>query len=283
MQSTIKGFITVCFSDWTKEKFNRGVMRIVNGDRTDYPVRRDLKPWEKENIDYYVKPDPDFSKLAYRSCHRKLRQKIQPGDILFFRTLWRGSQYFIGYFLIKEKTGDSNNPICIGDRPSSFLSPEFKIKITEEMVRKLNPKAVFKKMQPVNPQINHWLGRNYLKLDTEKTVYLMSLIQKHANQSKYYYKVVTQNLKSVGLLGAKQLQYKIGKWVYPLESFSTHRFKGGGLWVLREKSDAFGAKKYLKKKHEIKARIFSCKTGCILYQTSYRTKTTKVKLINEIT
>jgi len=164
-------------------------MRIINENRTDYPIRRDLKPGEKENIDYYVKPDPDFSNFTYRSCHKKLRQQIEPGDILFFRTLWRGKQYLIGYFLIKQKADDSDNPICIGDSLCSFLSPEFKIEITPELVRKINPKAVFKKSQHVNSQINHWLGRNYLKLDTKKTVYLMNLIQKYTNQSKDYYKL----------------------------------------------------------------------------------------------
>lgn len=97
-----------------------------------------------------------------------------------------------------------------------------------------------------------------------------------------YYKVVTKDLKSVGLLRANVLQYKIGKWVYPLEPLSRHPRKGGGLWIVKKKSDAFQVKKYLLKKHQKASRIFSCNIGRIIYQTSYRVKTNKVKLIEEI-
>lgn len=97
-----------------------------------------------------------------------------------------------------------------------------------------------------------------------------------------YYKVLKPDLTSVGLLGASPLQYKIDEWVYPLEPLSDHPRKGGGLWVVKRKCDAFEYKRYLLKQHNIKARIFICLIGMIIYQSNRRTKTSKVKITQEI-
>lgn len=97
-----------------------------------------------------------------------------------------------------------------------------------------------------------------------------------------YYKVVTKDLKSVGLLGANIVQYKIGEWVYPLESLSCHPRKAGGLWICRREGGAFQNREYLWKKHQKTSRVFLCEVGRIFYGTSYRLKTEKVKLIEEI-
>lgn len=98
-----------------------------------------------------------------------------------------------------------------------------------------------------------------------------------------YYKVVTEDLKSVGLLKAPQIQYKIGEWVYPLEPLSNHPRKGGGLWVYGRKCDAFRAKKYVEEERKIRipCRVFTCHIGRILYE-KYRTKTDKVMLLEEV-
>lgn len=97
-----------------------------------------------------------------------------------------------------------------------------------------------------------------------------------------YFKVVTEDLKSVGLLGAPKIQYKIGEWVYPLEPLSDHPRKGGGLWVYRRKCDAFRAKRYLEGERRTKmpCRVFACSIGKILYE-KHRTKTDKVMLLEE--
>ncbi len=97
-----------------------------------------------------------------------------------------------------------------------------------------------------------------------------------------YYKVVTDDLKSVGLLRANQVQYSIGKWVCPLEPPSNHPRKGGGLWTLRRKSDAFKMVGYLMKKYQRTSRVFVCIVGDFLYQNSYRAKTDKLMLILEV-
>lgn len=96
-----------------------------------------------------------------------------------------------------------------------------------------------------------------------------------------YFKVLRQDLTSVGLLGAPRMQYRFGVWNKPLEPISAHPRKGGGLWVLMKKYHAKRAKKYLLEKHNIVARIFACQIGKIIYQTSYRTKTDKVFLIQK--
>lgn len=93
-----------------------------------------------------------------------------------------------------------------------------------------------------------------------------------------YFKVLRQDLTSVGLLGATKMQYHFGIWNRPLEPLSAHPRKGGGLWVFMKKYHAKRAKKYLLEKHNIVARIFACRIGRIIYQTSYRTKTDGVFL-----
>lgn len=98
---------------------------------------------------------------------------------------------------------------------------------------------------------------------------------------KIYFKVLTQNMMSVGLLGAHPLQYKLNDWVRPLEPLSCHPRKGGGLWVVEKLSQAKHMRKYLKLKHKMAARIFRCKIGKVIYKSSCRVKTDKVLLIEE--
>jgi len=112
---------------------------------------------------------------------------------------------------------------------------------------------------------------------------IRNIIPGKGDYTKKYYKVVTQGLRSVGLLKAPQIQYKIGEWVYPLEPLSDHYRKGGGLWVYGRKCDAFRAKKYVEEERriKIKCRVFACQIGKILYK-KHRTKTDKVMLLEEV-
>ena len=97
-----------------------------------------------------------------------------------------------------------------------------------------------------------------------------------------FFKIVRHDFYSVGLLRARRIRYKLGKWVKPKEPLSGHPRKGGGLWVLKKLGDARHLKKYLLKKHGISARIFTCKIGKVLYETSYRIKTDRVCLLKEV-
>ncbi len=175
----MRGFITVCFSDWTQKVFNNGIMRIIRGKRSDEPIRRPIKPDEVEGIDYYIKPDPNFLDFTYSRCHRKLRQQLRKDDILFFRTLWRGKQYLVGYFAIKEKTVDSQDPICIAN-PDKSLLINFSLEITPDLVKKLNPRVKPNNSRHLNMWINESLGRSYLQLTPETTIYLINLIKTKA-------------------------------------------------------------------------------------------------------
>ena len=88
-----------------------------------------------------------------------------------------------------------------------------------------------------------------------------------------YFKVLRSDLTSVGLLGAARMRYRFDAWNRPLEPISNHPRKGGGLWVVKSKSDAKMVRKYLFNKHGIIARIFHCQIGRIIHETSYRVKT----------
>lgn len=98
----------------------------------------------------------------------------------------------------------------------------------------------------------------------------------------HHFKVVKKDLTSVGLLGAAVIQYKIGDWVYPLEPLSNNHLRGGGLWVLKTRSDAYRFKRYVETKHGFNVRIFTCEIGIVLFQTSYRIKTDRVMLKEEL-
>jgi len=173
----MNGFITYCFSDWQSELFQRGVMQIKNGTRNDVPIRRPMQVYELENRDYYVKADPNFELGTYSVCHRKLRQVIQPGDVLFFRTLWRRKQYFIGYFLVKRKGGTEANPFLVADLKNSQLI-HFTLPITLDLAQQINPDTSFRSCVHPNASINGRLGRNYKRIDEHTTYMLIELMQK---------------------------------------------------------------------------------------------------------
>ncbi|MEW6617432.1 MAG: hypothetical protein AB1333_03390 [Patescibacteria group bacterium] len=173
------GIITPCFSDQNKSTFERGIMRIsANGKRTNDPFLGSLAK-KKEGVNYYIKKDPDFKNGTYSVCHQGLRRVIRPGDYLFFRTLWRGRQYLIGYFFIKEKSGsDPKNPVLVADLKKSKLV-HFSIPITSKIVKKINPKFSEEKFKTRHPNqvINEFLGRYSTRLSYQATKYLLSLFQ----------------------------------------------------------------------------------------------------------
>jgi len=103
-----------------------------------------------------------------------------------------------------------------------------------------------------------------------------------ARNAGIYFKVLTQDLMSVALLGAHSIKYKVGEWVYPGESLSGHPRKGGGLHVCKTAGEAKQIKRYVKRKHDLSCRIFSCLIGSVLYENDSRAKTDKVMLLEEI-
>ncbi|MBD3195136.1 MAG: hypothetical protein GF317_08785 [Candidatus Lokiarchaeota archaeon] len=108
---------------------------------------------------------------------------------------------------------------------------------------------------------------------------------------KKYYKVVTKDLKSLGLRKNPNIMvFPIGEWIFePKNRINRSNADLGGIWVAQTLSGAKGLIKYMKKKalKENKpefnnVRLFECEIGEILYENSYRVKTTKVKLIKEL-
>ncbi len=99
---------------------------------------------------------------------------------------------------------------------------------------------------------------------------------------KTYYKVLDQELFSLGLRGATPIRYTIGEWIRPLEPLSPQLYGRGGLWVARRKGTALQLKRYMLNAHGKDVRIFSCRIGVILCETSGRFKTDKVMVLEEI-
>lgn len=110
-------------------------------------------------------------------------------------------------------------------------------------------------------------------------------------QTKKYYKVVTQDMKSLGLRRNPNIMtFEVGKWIYEKPENNDRTSNDfGGIWVAQSLSGAKSLIKYLKKKaiKENKpelnnCRLFEVEIGEILYQNSYRVKTDKVKFIKEL-
>ena len=75
--------------------------------------------------------------------------------------------------------------------------------------------------------------------------------------------------------------FPLNIWVNEPRPLSYDDKDYGGIWCCQKLSSARALKRYFEKRYG-KARIFKCEIGEILFQNSYRTKTDKVKLINEI-
>ncbi len=169
-----RGYITYCFSDWNEKTFSNGVMLMRNGVRTDTAIRHIIPDHWREGTHYYTKPDPDFKKWTYSRCHKRLRRRMEPGDVLFLRTMWRSQEYFVGYFFIKEKTGDPADPILVADKNRSLFLLHFDTPISSGLIMKLNPSATKERAAKYHPNIfAQFLGRESLGLNERRTAFLM--------------------------------------------------------------------------------------------------------------
>lgn len=97
-----------------------------------------------------------------------------------------------------------------------------------------------------------------------------------------YIKVLRRDLTSLGLRGARRIKYRVGKWVKPLEPPSPGLWNGGGLWVVKNKSGLKRIQKHMMTTYGVAIRAFRCDIGGVLDETSYRVKTDKVRLTEEI-
>lgn len=96
-----------------------------------------------------------------------------------------------------------------------------------------------------------------------------------------YYKVVTPDMKSLGLRkNPNILTFRKNEWIKE-SSPKEGKQDTGGIWVANGKGHANTLKKYMISKGVI-ARVFGVEIGNILYSNSYRTKTDKVRLLTEV-
>jgi hypothetical protein len=90
-------------------------------------------------------------------------------------------------------------------------------------------------------------------------------------------KATKPNLYNCGLNRAKPLLYKVGEWVYPDEVNNSS--VSGGLWVGKNKGYINWFSRYVLETRGYEPLIWECEIGSILYETSNRIKTNRVKLL----
>ena len=96
-----------------------------------------------------------------------------------------------------------------------------------------------------------------------------------------YYKVVTKDMKSLGLRKNPTIMTFIKeKWVIDMNP-KEGKSDDGGIWVANGKGQAHSLQKYMLTKG-IETRIFRTEIGKVLYSNSYRTKSNKVRLLYEV-
>lgn len=99
-----------------------------------------------------------------------------------------------------------------------------------------------------------------------------------------YYRVLTENMRSLGLRkNPNIIQYSLNRKIeLKSEDIVPGKDDFGGIWVCSKLSNAKTLKKYMLRKHGVNARIFEAQIGNILYENSYRTKTDSIILTKEI-
>lgn len=101
--------------------------------------------------------------------------------------------------------------------------------------------------------------------------------------SRVRYKVLTLDMKSTGLAHSKIVKYRMKKWNHPWKGIVIPGKCGaGGLWANANKSMARGLQRYLKDRHDIDTRIHLCIIDQNLFESSYRTKTNRLFLLDPI-
>ena len=106
---------------------------------------------------------------------------------------------------------------------------------------------------------------------------------------RIYYKIVKEDLTSLGLRKNPNIMtFPIGEWIKEKNPMYND-MDCGGIWVAKKLSGAKSLLKYLNKKAEKegksefkKCRLFSAEIGEVLFSNSYRVKTNKVRLLDEI-
>lgn len=100
----------------------------------------------------------------------------------------------------------------------------------------------------------------------------------HRNKMNIYYKVVTNELKSLGLRkNPTILVYQFNKCIKS-PTIKKGNSDDGGIWVVKTKSNANRLVKYMKKKYNKECYVFKAHIKNILYENNYRTKVERIKI-----
>ena len=96
------------------------------------------------------------------------------------------------------------------------------------------------------------------------------------------FKVVTEDMKSLGLRGHKNIvTYPVGQ-ILRHENPIEGKCDEGGYWILPTLPKARTLQKYMKRRHKTRTRIFVVNFDNILFHNSYRTKVGTIQLIEEV-
>lgn len=103
-------------------------------------------------------------------------------------------------------------------------------------------------------------------------------------KERKFYKVVTPDLKSLGLRkNPNILQFTQNvPYVLPDDQVEAGAGDWGGIWVAAKKNGARTLTKYMAEKYGLNCRTFEVQIGDILYENSYRVKTNSVLLLAEV-
>ena len=96
------------------------------------------------------------------------------------------------------------------------------------------------------------------------------------------YKVLTLGRESTGLLHSRVMRYRLKRWNFPHDPPRPGKEGPGGLWASRNKAQARSLQRYLAERHGMETRIHLCLIGRVLFESSYRTKTDRLFLMDPI-
>ncbi|MBU2589689.1 MAG: hypothetical protein KKA65_01135 [Nanoarchaeota archaeon] len=99
---------------------------------------------------------------------------------------------------------------------------------------------------------------------------------------KIGYKVVTHDMKSLGLRNNPHILTFTLDEIVQAEEIVKGKSDFGGIWVARTFGNANALKKYMKNKHNEDARIFKATLSEILYINDRSIKTDRVRLYQEL-
>lgn len=99
------------------------------------------------------------------------------------------------------------------------------------------------------------------------------------------YKVLREDLTSIGLRYCKPIQYKLGEWCFmnPPERIYYPNQSKGGLNVCKTKYGVRWLREYVMKRYGFKTLVFECEIGITLYESRFKIETDKVRLLKNVT